>query len=169
VDSYLIAFVGIVAVGVMAFLVRASASASVEAMRFTPNPSNDTQVFYSGCDEAEPAKVLKAFARVYKDELGGSGEFRTEKLGEEKIRITFPQDVSPDSLSFLVNYLQYPEDLDLSTHQLAVLGRVSLSADFPLPQVGSRVNHRLTQARSLEAEESREYSLADDGLKAAAQ
>jgi hypothetical protein len=33
-----------------------------------------------------------------------------------------------------VNYLQYPEDVDLSTHELAVLGRVTLTADFPLPR-----------------------------------
>jgi hypothetical protein len=134
VSPYLIVVIGIVVAASAFFRLRSPPSASVKAAAFTPNPSNDTEVFYTGCDEAELAKVLAAFAHVYKEALGASGEFRTAKLGEEKFRITFPQDISPDSLSFLVNYLQYPEDVDLSTHELAVLGRVTLTADFPLPR-----------------------------------
>jgi hypothetical protein len=79
-------------------------------------------------------KILRGFTRTYKDQLGPSWCFRMEPLSSDGFRITFPNDIAPDSLSFLVNYLRYPEDLDLATHDVAVLGRVTLTPQFPLPR-----------------------------------
>jgi hypothetical protein len=123
----------LIAAAVFRFKVNLS---SLDAGRtaFAPNPANDTEILCTGWDEGELEKILRGFTRAYKDQLGPSWVFRTEALSSDGFRVTFPSDIAPDSLSFLVNYLQYPEDLDFATHDAAVLGRVTLTQQFPLPR-----------------------------------
>jgi len=116
-------------------LQRYRASAAKE-QAYTPNPANDTEIICAGWDAAELGKILEDFTRTYADRLGASARFRTERLSNKEYRITFPNDIAPTLLSFLVNYLQYPKGFDLATHQIAVVAHVTLTSAFPTPREG---------------------------------
>jgi hypothetical protein len=139
-DSRVVIFgaVGIAIVGLLALgpqFLRHRASAAKE-LAYTPNPANDTEIICVGWDAAELGKILEDFTRSYAGRLGASPAFRTERLRATEYRITFPNDIPPTLLSFLVNYLQYPKGLDLTTHQVAVVAHVTLTPAFPIPREG---------------------------------
>lgn len=124
--------VAVAAVIVVASVLRARSSGTAE-LPFTPNPASDTYVNCRGWSQAELKKILADFRSVYEGRLGPSGNFKTQRVSADEFRITFPNDIPPTLLSFLVNYLQYPRDFDLSTHNIAVLAVVKLTAAFPVP------------------------------------
>jgi hypothetical protein len=139
-DSRVVIFsaVGIAVVGVLALgpqFLRYRASAAKE-LAYAPNPANDAEIICAGWNAAELGKILEAFTRTYAGRLGASAPFRTERLSATEYRISFPNDIPPTLLSFLVNYLQYPKGLDSATHQVAVVAHVTLTPAFPIPRQG---------------------------------
>ena len=100
---------------------------------FIPNPANATVVICRGWDEAELSKILADFARSYKNRLPSAQPFSVERRPDQ-FRIRFPADIAPPLLSFLVNYLQYPKDFDVTNRQIAAVGIVTLTNAFPVPR-----------------------------------
>ncbi len=121
---------------------------------FTPNPANDTYIICRGWSRGELEKILADFRGIYAGRLGTSN-FETQRTGAKDFKITFPNDIPPTFLSFLVNYLQYPRDFDLSTRNIAVLASVKLTAAFPLPS-GTYLGQR---ARIYVPSDDRQYDL----------
>jgi hypothetical protein len=125
------AVVVVAAVGLLVLILRSRGN-RVRVTAFTPNPTNDTVVICKGWDEAELKKILTDFARMYELRLPADQQFRIEhQRGQFQIR--FPNDIEPMLLSTLVNYLQYPRDFDLASHQILVVGIVTLTTSFPIP------------------------------------
>ncbi len=77
---------------------------------------------------------MAAFSKSYRDQLEPQFAFHTETMEGGAIRISFPNDIPPLQLSFLVNYLEYPTGFDLSSHSIAVLGRATLTDAYPIPR-----------------------------------
>jgi len=97
---------------------------------FVPNPNNTTVVLVRGWNRTELEKILGDFLPGY--ELPAS----TVKIAEKPndiLAITFPNDINPDFLCYLVNYIQYPKDFELEGRSIGVLGRVVLTAAFGIP------------------------------------
>jgi hypothetical protein len=98
---------------------------------FVPDVDNDNRILVAGLNRAELDEVLGDFLRardhddaiVLDIKIAGTGPFT----------LTFPQDVEPDLFMNLVNYLTYPEAIDLTTHSLGVLGQITLNTQIQLP------------------------------------
>lgn len=147
------AVVVIAAVALLAMLLR-TRNAGAGELEFTPNPANDTVVICKGRSEAELTKIFADFTRVYAARLAISEPFRVERRGDI-LRISFPGDIQPTLLSFLVNYPRYPKDMDLANREVAVLGLVTLTAAFPLP----RNDYVGKKARLYVPSDDRDYDL----------
>jgi hypothetical protein len=114
-------------------LARARSTAGDGEGPFTPNSDNDTEVLVTGWSDSELARILSDYRAMYSERLGPKFMIRTQRSDSGASRISFPNDIPPDLLSFLVNYLQYPRDFDLSKHTIAVLARTTLTRAFPVP------------------------------------
>jgi hypothetical protein len=108
-------------------LAQSSASGS-----FTPNLSNDTVILSHGWSDEELGELLSAFKTKYRDRLGPVFSLNTHTLNASDIRIRFPHDIHPRLLALLVYHLQYPPGRDTG-HNVAILGRVTLTSAYPLP------------------------------------
>jgi len=100
---------------------------------FTPNLSNDTVILVEGLSDEELGKALSSFKTKYRDRLGPVFSLNTKTLTATQTRISFPHDIHPRLLALLISYLQYPPGLEGGPHSIAVLGRVTLTSAYPLP------------------------------------
>lgn len=101
---------------------------------FTPNLSNDTVIVSHGWSDEELGQILASFKAKYRDRLGPVFSLSTHTLNASDIRISFPHDIHPRLLALLVYHLQYPPGMDTSgRHDVAILGRVTLTSAYPLP------------------------------------
>ena len=95
---------------------------------YTLDPHNDKSIVVKGWNEAELRKILDGFI--------AQGEFATpfrmvlSKRFEEEFRLTFPEDIPPFDYLALINYLNYPIDVDAAGRSIAVLGKTTLTSDF---------------------------------------
>ena len=120
--------------GAAALLLAAAALAQTTATgSFTPNLSNDTVILAQGWSDTELGEILSAFKSKYRSGLGPVFSFNTKTLAENQFRISFPHDIHPRLLVLLVNYLQYPQGVDAAGRSIAVLGKVTLTSAYPLP------------------------------------
>ena len=119
------------AVGVLAIALRKPIYAATGRV-WVPNPANDTVVVCRGWDETELSEILADFIRMYRDRLPSEHPFSIGHEGDQ-FRIRFPGDIPPTMLSFLINYLEYPKDFDLTKRDIVVVGLVTLTDAFPLP------------------------------------
>lgn len=97
---------------------------------FVPDPKNDKVIIVKGWDENELRKVISDFVNTYKDDGYPSYAIEPHKQTEKTFRLTFPKDIHPLLFTFLVNYVAYPFDLDLSTHSIVVGGKTTLNSLF---------------------------------------
>jgi hypothetical protein len=100
---------------------------------FTPNLSNDTVIISHGWSDEELGRILSGFKTKYRDRLGAVFSLNTHTLNEYDIRIAFPHDIHPRLLALLVSYLQDPPGMEPGGHRVAILGRVTLTSAYPLP------------------------------------
>jgi len=100
---------------------------------FTANADNGKEIIVRGLSNEELARILSDFKEIYKDRGIRDHPLKINPLGNNTIRITFPQDFPPIIFTYLINYLQYPKGFDLKAHSIAVYGTVVLSTDFLLP------------------------------------
>jgi hypothetical protein len=105
---------------------------------FIPNPSNETSLSVRGWRRSELNQILTDFLRLYG--LSDQSEYKLEAKSDDTFVITFPGDIQPTLCLFLVNYVRYPQNFDLSHRSIGVLGHVVLSAAFGAPDtlVGKR-------------------------------
>lgn len=94
---------------------------------FTADPHNDKVIIVKGWDEIELHRILDDFIR--ENELPKI-KIDIDKRFEKEFRLTFPDDIHPLHYMALINYLNYPIDLDPGKRLLAVLGKATLTSEF---------------------------------------
>ncbi|HXS28976.1 MAG TPA: hypothetical protein VN730_15030, partial [Steroidobacteraceae bacterium] len=77
--------------------------------------------------------ILAQFEAIYKGRLGSQFAYRIDSLGVDGFDVHFPAGIQHPFLAYLVNYVQYPKGFDLRGRQIAALGRVTLTAAYPIP------------------------------------
>lgn len=97
---------------------------------FVADKNNQTSVSVRGWSQAELDKMLTYFIGAY--ELSGKMTVNVAAKSDGVSTITFPDDIPPTILLYLVNYLKYPKDFDLTNRSIGVLGRVTLTPIFYL-------------------------------------
>lgn len=127
--------VALVTVGFISYRSRNASSKIPAPPSFTPNPENDKVILVSGWDDTEIRKVIADFVQTY--ENGGYPAYSIEpqKQSQHFHRLTFPQDIHPQLFMFLVNYLAYPFNFDLTKRSLVIGGRTTLTSDFEIDPV----------------------------------
>src|SRR5215472_12259915 len=88
------------------------ATKQFEAMEdaFVANPNNTHIVLVRGWNRAELDEILDDFLASY--ELP-EWTAQADERPDDVLAVTFPQDIQPHLLYFLVNYIQYPKDFEL--------------------------------------------------------
>ena len=101
---------------------------------FIGNPHNDKVIRVRGWSANELREILNDFIEA--DRSGSSPvDVEISKRAEDVYSLTFPQDFHPSRFSFLVNYLAYPSNFDLSEREVVVAGETTLNSDFEgIPQ-----------------------------------
>lgn len=97
---------------------------------FVPDPANDSVVVVRGWSESELNRILGYFLLAY-DLRTDAAQVSAETDG--RIKLTFPRDIEPGILYFMVNYIQYPKKFDFKRRSIGVVGRVVLNQAFGVP------------------------------------
>ena len=97
---------------------------------FTLNPQNDKVILVKGWNEAEIQKIIHDFIETYKNDGYPAYTIEPHKQSENLYQLTFPQDIHPLLLAFLVNYIAYPFGLDFKNRSIIVGGKTKLNAEF---------------------------------------
>src|ERR1700722_18799363 len=100
-----------------------------------------TELFAKGWTRSEVSKILADFQAAYGARLGPQFSFTITRVSDDEFHIHFPAGISPPYLAYLVNYVQYPKGVQPSSRSIAVLARVTLSPQYPVPNssyVGKR-------------------------------
>jgi hypothetical protein len=106
---------------------------------FVANSTNDTALSVKGWNRIELDRILADFSEMYRDET--SSPLVVTKKAQNVFTVTFPQDIQPTYLLFLVNYIQYPKAFDLKQRSIGVVAHASLTSAFGVPDnslVGKR-------------------------------
>jgi len=94
---------------------------------FTADPNNDKLIMVSGWSEQELREILDDFnAESERPPL----EIEIKKRFENEFRLTFPQDIYPLEFAALINYLNYPINVDAGDRSIVVAGKATLTEDF---------------------------------------
>jgi hypothetical protein len=97
---------------------------------FIANLKNDKTLVVIGWSESELRAIIEDFSNEY--ELPTSVKYLVRTEGE-MMKVAFPEDIAPDLFVFLINYVQYPKNLDAEKRSITSVGTVTLSPDFQLP------------------------------------
>lgn len=97
---------------------------------YSPDPDNAKVVVVTGWREEELRKIIDDFIRVYERDSYPPYTIELHRQTENTYRLTFPKDVHPWLLTFLINYLAYPSDFDLTRRSIIVAGKATLSPAF---------------------------------------
>ena len=95
---------------------------------FVPDVRNDTSLTIKGWSKSELKQILADFSRNY--ELPDASMFNVEAKEGDLLRVSFPQDIEPRLFLFLINYLNYPNNFDLTQKNIRVVGRVRLTSGY---------------------------------------
>jgi hypothetical protein len=99
-------------------------------MSFVPDPQNDKIVVVKGWDENELRKIIADFISTYEHDGYPPYSIESQKRRELVFRLHFPKDIHPLLFAFLINYIGYPFELDLSNRSILVAGRTTLTQGF---------------------------------------
>jgi hypothetical protein len=97
---------------------------------FTPDPKNDKVVFVQGWDETEMRKIIADFVKNYEDDGYPPYSIEPHKQNDKLFRLQFPKDIHPLLFTFLVNFIAYPFDLDLTSRHIVVAGTTTLTTGY---------------------------------------
>ncbi len=117
----------LVVVAVLAIAVLGRLVSGVRNRPFVPDPNNKTTITVRGWTRAELERILDDFVKMY--EISRSG-LVVSQGSNEGLTISFPGDIEPTNFLFLVNYIAYPKDLDLTNRTICALGRVVLREGY---------------------------------------
>jgi hypothetical protein len=119
----------------------ASAQNEKVTSSFVPDARNETTLSIRGWEQMVLNRILADFGRLYG--LLNSSPYRVEPRSNDTFVVTFPGDIEPRLLLFLVNYVRYPKGFDLANRSIGVLARAVLTPAFGAPAsalVGTRAN-----------------------------
>jgi len=97
---------------------------------FTPNPANDKVVFIRGWTEDKLKKILEVFKKTYEPEGYPPYSFELARLAEDRFRLHFPEDIHPQLLIFLINFIHYPFDIDFAGRAILAVAQSTLGNGF---------------------------------------
>lgn len=80
------------------------------------------RIAISGWSETEVGRILNDFAKLYKIP---TGNLALRKVEAGRLDVSFPAGIASDHFLFLINYLNYPADIDLDGRSLGIAGWVS--------------------------------------------
>ena len=106
---------------------------------FVGDPNNDKRVTVRGWQPETLSTILRDFAKMY--DLPPTFAMTVAGTVAGTTALSFPNDLPSDTFLFLVNYLHYPIDQDLSAVSVAAVGSVTLTSAFGVPEpslVGKR-------------------------------
>jgi hypothetical protein len=98
---------------------------------FVPNPENNTVVSVRGWSQADMKRILADFLPAYESR---ADSVQVNAGTDDRITLTFPHDIQPKILYFLVNYIRYPKGFDLKRRSIGVVARVVLNQSFGVPE-----------------------------------
>jgi hypothetical protein len=125
-----IVLVALVTAACRSFRDRGISLESATIPSFTPTAENDKVILVKGWNESEVRKIIHGFIELYKDAGYPAHKIESNKNSANLYRLTFPQDIHPELFTFLINYLAYPFELDLTDRSIIVVGRSTLSSSF---------------------------------------
>ena len=76
---------------------------------FVPNPNKEIALMVRGWSRPEFDQILADFLKLYS--LPNASGLRLEARANDFFVVTFPGDIQPSLLFFLINYVQYPKSL----------------------------------------------------------
>jgi hypothetical protein len=97
---------------------------------FVPDPKNDKVIVVKGWDENELRKIFADFIKTYENEGYPPYSIEPHKQQERLYRLQFPKDIHPLLFTFLINYMAYPFDFDLTNRSILVAGKTTLTRGF---------------------------------------
>lgn len=99
---------------------------------FIGDPNNDKRVTVRGWQPETLSIILRDFAKMY--DLPPTFAMTAAGTAAGTTALSFPTDLPSDTFFFLVNYLHYPIDQDLSAVSVAAVGSVTLTSAFGVPE-----------------------------------
>lgn len=125
----LVAVLGIAAlVGLISLRGNMLDSTAANSQQQEPMATNDKVIVVRGWSESELRGIVANFLHMY--EISPQVLISSTPTSATTLQVSFPDDLAPDHFFFLVNYLNYPHDVDLTTRKIAVVGRTTLTPDF---------------------------------------
>jgi hypothetical protein len=109
---------------------RGNTSAQTSVTPFVPDPHNDKVVFVQGWDETQMRKIIADFVKNYENDGYPPYSIEPHKQDDRLFRLQFPNDIHPLLFTFLVNYIAYPFDLDLTNRPIVVAGKTTLTRGY---------------------------------------
>lgn len=111
-----------------------AAGSSTQARKSTgqPIPGGRAKVVVRGWSPSEARTILDDFAKVYELE---PANFRLSAASDGGLIVELPKGLPDDRFLYLVNYLNYPDNFDLTRRKLAICGIWQIEDGA---QVGSR-------------------------------
>jgi hypothetical protein len=94
-------------------------------------PENKTVVIVRGWSQADMKRILADFLSAYQLRADST---QISAGADDRITLTFPNDIQPKILYFLVNYIQYPKDFDLKRRSIGAVAHVVLNRSFGVPE-----------------------------------
>lgn len=107
-----------------------------------PRTINDKMLYVGGWSAAETTRILEAFATLYRSQLPRDFDFKVASGGGVQ-RVTFPHDLSPWMFFYLVNYANYPKEVEPKGRHVLAAATLTLTPDFELP-AQSLYGHKAT-------------------------
>ncbi|HKO99266.1 MAG TPA: hypothetical protein VJU86_19865 [Pyrinomonadaceae bacterium] len=96
---------------------------------FSPDPDNDKIIIVCGWREVELQEILEGFIELYSS---GWPSYRVDvsRKDDDCFRLSFPEDIHPSLLAFLVNYAMYPIDAGTPANRIRVVGQATMDDSF---------------------------------------
>lgn len=103
---------------------------------------SNKEIAVRGWNASELRQIVGDFQQMYRDRIASNFSTGLQVGDGEVLRVTFPGDITPQLFCWLVNYIQYPKDLDLKSRTILVAGNATISSDF-LPSDQSLIGKRI--------------------------
>ena len=97
---------------------------------FVPDLNNDKVIFVRGWNENDLRKIFADFVKTYENDDYPAYSIEPHKQQEKLFRLQFPKDIHPLLFTFLINYIAYPFDLDITNRSILVAGTITLTRGF---------------------------------------
>ncbi len=134
--TFVVIGIGILALIVVVRLVQSANKGAAQdramAAAFVANPGNDTTISVRGWTRSELGQILSDFGGLYG--LPKPSDWTVTDGSHSDLILAFPNDIQPKLLLFLVNYLEYPKNFDLTHRSIGVLCRATLTSAFGVPE-----------------------------------